>query len=80
MSELYWITRLDGLRMLFIALIMLGIIGTIVFSIVVPIQRYYENDDAIKILTPFYKASIIFLTIGIPGTIFTPTTKEAYME
>lgn len=79
MSELYWITRLDGIQALLVFLVTLGIIGTVTLSIVLSFNKYYENDDAVKIFTPFYKMFIIFLAIGIPGTIFVPTAKEAYI-
>lgn len=79
MSELYWITRLDGIQVLLTFLVTFGILGTIILSLVLSFNKYYENDDAVKILTPFYKMFIIFLAIGIPGTIFVPTAKEAYI-
>ena len=79
MSELYWITRLDGLQTLFAFLLSIGIIGTIVLVIMLSYLKYEEDKNAIKILTPFYKMCIIFLVIGIPGKIFTPTTEEAYI-
>lgn len=79
MSELYWITRLNALQVLFTFLVTIGIIGTIALAITLSHLKYWEDEDDIKILSPFYKIFIIFLVIGVPGKIFIPTTEEAYL-
>ena len=75
MSEIYWITRLDGICNFLSILCTLSVIAAVVFTVL------YFNQDNLEIKIP--KKLLLFLLIitvlsGIV-LIFIPTTKEAYL-
>lgn len=77
MSEIYWISRLDYICNLFIALSI--IFGTIVvvggFTLVVSDRSDNDYPTILKIV----KRSILILGFSLLGVIFLPNTKQAYM-
>lgn len=77
MSEIYWISRLDYICNLFIALSI--IFGTIVviggFTLVVSDRSNNDYPTILKIV----KRSILILGFSLLGVIFLPNTKQAYM-
>lgn len=77
MSEIYWISRLDYICNLFIALSI--IFGTIVvvggFTLVVSDRLDNDYPTILKIV----KRSILILGFSLLGVIFLPNTKQAYM-
>lgn len=77
MSEIYWISRLDYICNLFIALSI--IFGTIVvvggFTLVVLNRSDNDYPTILKIV----KRSILILGFSLLGVIFLPNTKQAYM-
>lgn len=77
MSEIYWISRLDYICNLFIALSI--IFGTIVvvggFTLVVSDRLDNDFPTILKIV----KRSILILGFSLLGVIFLPNTKQAYM-
>lgn len=77
MSEIYWISRLDYICNLFIALSI--IFGTIVavggFTLVVSDRSDNDYPTMLKIV----KRSILILGFSLLGIIFLPNTKQAYM-
>lgn len=79
MNEIYWISRLDYINSLFIALSV--IFGTIT---VVGVFAYFMCDDGDKgpdkaILKRSYQRALLFFLPSILTVIFLPTSKEAYM-
>lgn len=82
MNEIYWLTRLDDLKMLIGFIIAFAVtalffgIGTMGFNF----DRYYDNEKLMyrmgKKLTII--SSIIVFVFSI-GTCFIPNTNEAYM-
>lgn len=79
MNEIYWISRLDYINSLFIALSV--IFGTIT---VVGVFAYFMCDDEDKgpdkaILKRSYQRALLFFLPSILTVIFLPTSKEAYM-
>ena len=79
MEQLYWITRFDGLLMVFdTILICTGILGgilTLVLAIVNTDLKECYFDSIVKYLKIFVITFIITLTIKA----FVPSTKEALM-
>lgn len=77
MSEIYWISRLDYICNLFIALSI--IFGTVVvvggFTLVVSDRSDNDYPTILKIV----KRSILILGFSLLGVIFLPNTKQAYM-
>nr|DAK96617.1 MAG TPA: hypothetical protein [Crassvirales sp.] len=77
MSEIYWISRLDYICNLFIALSI--IFGTIVavggFTLVVSDRSDNDYPTMLKIV----KRSTLILGFSLLGVIFLPNTKQAYM-
>lgn len=78
MSEIYWISRLDYICNLFIALSI--IFGTIVVvgGLTLVVSDRSDNDYPTTILK-IVKRSILILGFSLLGVIFLPNTKQAYM-
>lgn len=79
MNEIYWISRLDYINSLFIALSI--IFGTIT---IVGAFAYFICDDGDQgpdkaILKRSYQRALLFFLPSILTVIFLPTSKEAYM-
>lgn len=76
MSEIYWITRLDGLRIFFIIAVVCAIIAVVVMSAIC-YESYIEEDKQ------FHRKTITKLVIGIAcgamALVFLPTSNEALM-
>lgn len=77
MSEIYWISRLDYICNLFIALSI--IFGTIVVvgGFILTIVNKSEEDYPTILKT--VKRSILIFGFSLLGVIFLPNTKQAYM-
>ena len=79
MEQLYWITRFDGLHMVFdTILISSGMLGGILILILVIVNTDLEEsyfDSIVKYLKIFVVTFIITLTVKA----FVPSTKEALM-
>lgn len=77
MSEIYWISRLDYICNLFIALSI--IFGTIVvvggFTLVVSDRSDNDYPTILKVV----KKSLLMFSCSILAVIFLPNTKQAYM-
>lgn len=72
MEELYWITRLDYLKGLFIVIITIS-------GFAAPISWIFKNvsDKSEKIIfTKMFKVSLPSLLISVIGLTFIPSTKE----
>lgn len=79
MNEIYWITRLDSINALGFVLAMLGIVGTIVLSVIHILASNDGETSLVKTIKPFRNFSYVILVIGAMIGIFLPTTKEAVM-
>lgn len=77
MSEIYWISRLDYICILFIVLSI--IFGTVIvvggFTLVISDRSDNDYPTILKIV----KRSILILGFSLLGVIFLPNTKQAYM-
>ncbi len=78
---MYWLTRLDGLRALFSAVVAIGSFALIFALVAYIFSKYDETADelakgvsraAVRILTPVWSIALI-------GLLFVPTTKEMAM-
>ena len=77
MSEIYWISRLDYICNLFIALsIVFGVIA-VTGGITLTVMDKSDNDYPTILKT--VKRSILILGFSLLGVIFLPDTKQAYM-
>lgn len=77
MNEIYWISRLDYICGLFIALsIIFGAI-VVVGGFILTIMNKSEEDY--PVLLKIVKKSILILGCSLLGVIFLPNTKQAYM-
>ena len=73
MSELYWITRLDGLQAFFLVLLIISA-GIAMFSL---LQWYSDDFDEENV---HWKSLRIFLPIAVIsalGIVFVPSTRDA---
>lgn len=83
-SLMYWFTRLDGLHNLFQAIIILGTIAFIIFTVVYIYALCEEqiDDDATfikKFASRTLKILSIPLILALSGLIFVPTSQEMAM-
>lgn len=77
MSEIYWISRLDYICNLFIAL-------SIVFGVIVVVGGFTlivsnKSDNDYPVMLKRVKKSILILGCSLLGVIFLPNTEQAYM-
>lgn len=77
MSEIYWISRLDYICGLFIALSIIFGVLTVVGGFVLIIMD--KSDDDYPVLLKSVKKSTLILGCSLLGVIFLPNTKQAYM-
>lgn len=77
MSEIYWISRLDYICGLFIALTIFFGVATVIGGLTLTVMDKSDNDYPTILKT--VKRSILILGFSLLGVIFLPNTKEAYM-
>lgn len=80
-SMLYWLTRLDNINEAFCILTFLGGLA-FVFSAFFHIATKCDDecDEAVKrVVSTAFKIITILWSLGVVGTIFTPTSKEMAM-
>ena len=77
MSELYWLTRLDGIEVLLVlgivfgcVLFLAGGIGSLVWA---------DDEDITKRFIKVFKAGLITLVISVILKIFIPNEKDAFL-
>lgn len=79
MSALYWITRLDGLNVVALALLVVGVVTTSILFVL----RLASESDGDKSVSDVCKKGLKFstpaLVVGVLMTLFLPTTKEALL-
>lgn len=77
-EQLYWISRLDNICGLSIAILFFSILAIIITGVVWAINEPYDDEDKV----PYKKSLRISITATIIGaliTTFVPTTKEMAM-
>lgn len=79
MNEIYWITRFDSIYGVFVTFIIIGIIGIISFIVWYILSNADKDKEGVKRGKKGIILAGIPLLIGILGTIFIPTTKEALL-
>lgn len=77
MSEIYWISRLDYICNLFIAL-------SIIFGVIVVVGGFMltivnKSEEDYPTILKIVKKSLLIFSCSILVTIFLPNTKQAYM-
>lgn len=77
MSEIYWISRLDYICNLFIAL-------SIIFGVIVVVGGFIlivsdKSDNEYPVILKIVKKSILILGCSLLAVIFLPNTKQAFM-
>lgn len=77
MSEIYWISRLDYICNLFIALSI--IFGTIVVVGGFVLTIVNKSEEDYPTILKIVKKSLLIFSCSILVTIFLPNTKQAYM-
>lgn len=77
MSELYWLTRLEGIEVLLVLgivfgsiLFLAGGIGSLVWA---------DDEDMTRRFIKVFKAGLITLVISVILKIFIPTEKDAFL-
>ena len=78
MTEIYWLTRLDYINNFFTAMIIVGIITSMVLIIICSIMYLCEDFMPSKLKNISIYTLIITIILSITS-IFIPTTKDAYM-
>lgn len=79
MSELYWITRLDGLNIVATILLIAGLIATTVLSILYLTCESDGDKSSSNLCKKILKFSTPALVVGVLMALFIPTTKEALL-
>lgn len=76
---IYWITRLDGINVLFALMLILSIITTVATGLKCLLDMADGDDDELefKVCLKICKRAISVFIVAIIGFILTPTTKEA---
>ena len=77
MSELYWLTRLDGIEILLVLGIVFGIILLITGGI--GSLMWANDEDMIRRFMKVFRAGLITLVISVILKIFIPTEKDAFL-
>lgn len=77
MSEIYWISRLDYICNLFIALSTVFGVIAVVGGFILIISNKSDNDY--PVILKIVKKSILILGCSLLAVIFLPNTKQAYM-
>ena len=72
MTELYWITRLDGLQGFFFVLFLISV-GIALFSFI----AWYEDEFDRNLHWKIFKITFPIALISALGLIFIPSTKDA---
>lgn len=77
MSEIYWISRLDYICNLFIAL-------SIIFGVIVVVGGFTltivnKSEEDYPTILKIVKKSLLMLSCSILVTVFLPNTKQAYI-
>ena len=74
-ETLYWITRLDGLNVLFIVLTVISAFGVLFTGM----ARIIHGIEADRLFKNGLKYGIPTLMFSVAGLIFVPTTKDALL-
>lgn len=77
MSELYWLTRLDGIEVLLVLGIVFGIILLITGGI--GSLMWAIDEDMTRRFIKTFKTGLITLVISVILKIFVPTKKDAFL-
>ena len=75
MSELYWITRLDAIVIIFQIFTILSFVCILLFGMIYFVDEYIPKN----IIKLGFKISVITLVISLPLQIFVPTTKDVFV-
>ena len=75
MSELYWITRLDAIVIIFQIFTKLSYVCILLFGMIYFVDEYIPKN----IIKLGFKISVITLVISLPLQIFVPTTKDVFV-
>lgn len=87
MEEIYWLTRLDGIRTILITFLLLSIALLIIFVITRIITDYQVeigvcteyNKRWMKIASKWIKSLIAPVVLFSTTLVFVPTTKDAFL-
>lgn len=74
MSELYWLTVVGNLKVMFVAVLIVSL-----FVLVLCFIAIGDTQPESKALFTAIKVSLIGLVVSIVGLVFTPSTKQLYV-
>lgn len=80
MNEFYWLTRLDGIRVIMDVMLIIGAIASVVFAVAYFIESLEKDEEYVsnkpgkmlKIFIPIFLLSAV-------ARVFIPSTNEALM-
>ena len=75
MNELYWITRLEYIQILFVVLLIISVVAIVASWISLVTEDFEEDDPAWKI----FKKAVPVALIASLGLIFVPSTKDMFL-
>jgi len=75
--DIYWITRLDGIKECFVPLVIIGVVGTICFFIGGAVNYFSDDKPLGKKIWSFLFITIPVLLIGMASAALIPSTKTA---
>lgn len=77
MTEIYWITRLDGINLFFCIVMVFSLIGIIGLMTIIFLDG--RPQEMFKKFTKYIKIVTISFVIGILGVTFIPTTNDVML-
>lgn len=75
-AEMYWLTRLDNVRGMAIAMLVISTIALVFCAAGYGVAVSDDDDNALKKLKPPLRLSIIFVVISMTVIMFVPTMRE----
>lgn len=78
MTEIYWITRLDGINLFFCILMIFSLIGIIGLTTIIFLDGR-PPEEMFKKFAKYIKIVTISFVIGILGVTFIPTTNDVML-
>lgn len=80
MNEFYWLTRLDGIRVVMTVMLIVSAVVSVVCVVVYIVEGLEEDEEYMSnILGKFLKIFIPMFLLSAVARVFIPSTNEALM-
>lgn len=75
-TTIYWITRLDGINVLFVSCMILSLVSTLLGIALWVDSNEHCEEDGVALAKRIVKITFSLLVLFVLALVFTPTTKE----